>query len=350
MDERCGIVRRATRRRFLGGAIGGASLALLGPGQWAGCRVAAQDRAFRIVLIPGQAGDPFYISLACGAQAAAESAGATLAVSEPAGFDPALQTPLLAAAVQRRPDAILIAPTDTSAMIAPIQAAIDAGIVVVTVDTTIDADIALASVASDNVAGGRLAAQALLTAIGAPGKVFVVNTWQGISSTDAREHGFAEEIKAHPGATYLGQAHCDGDQDTAAALVVAKLKATPDLAGVCGTNLDATFGAARGLAQAGTTSRVKLVGFDAAPDQVDQLRAGTIDALIAQHPFDIGSQAVAVAVAYLTTKQPPKQKVVTTGFSVVTRDNLADPDIARSLYVLACAARGASPVAATPPA
>ena len=83
-------------------------------------------------------------------------------------------------------------------MIAPIQDAIDAGIAVFTVDTFIEPDIALANIASDNVEGGRIAARALAELIGEQGKVYVTNVIAGISTTDQRQEGFEEEIAAYP--------------------------------------------------------------------------------------------------------------------------------------------------------
>jgi ABC-type cobalamin/Fe3+-siderophores transport system ATPase subunit len=74
----------------------------------------------------------------------------------------------------------------------------------------------------------------------------------------------------------------------------------------------------------------------AGPKQVADLRNGIVDVLIAQHPYDIGYTAVKMAVEYLNTKEPPKEKVVTTGYSVVTRDNVDDPEIKRYLYVADC--------------
>ncbi len=143
----------------------------------------------------GRSADNFYITMDCGARAKAESLGnITIDTQAPERFDQTLQTPILNAVVQSAPDAIMMAPNDSRGMIAPIQAAIDAGVPVLCVDTTIDAEIQLGDVATDNVEGGRLAARGLAEQIGAAGKVFVVNVKPGISTTDQREQGFREAI------------------------------------------------------------------------------------------------------------------------------------------------------------
>jgi ribose transport system substrate-binding protein len=87
--------------------------------------------SYRLTLIVGITGDEFYTTMECGAQTAAQELGAELDVQGPGQFSPAAQTPILNAAIQANPDAILIAPTDVTAMVAPIQTAVNQDIPVV---------------------------------------------------------------------------------------------------------------------------------------------------------------------------------------------------------------------------
>jgi ribose transport system substrate-binding protein len=274
--------------------------------------------------------------MACGAQQAADERGAELNIQAGERWDAAIQTTLLNAVVQSDPDAILIAPNDRVAMIAPIQAAIDAGIAVFTVDTFIQEEIAIANIASDNVLGGRMAGEALAELIGGQGKVYVNNVIAGISTTDQRQEGFEEAIAEFPDIEYVGFDYNGDDPTTAASQTAATLQSHPDLAGIFGTNLFSAQGAARAVAEAGLTGTVKIVGFDAGPQQVADLQNEVVDVLIAQHPYDIGYNAVNMAVDYLETGEEPAEKVVTTGYTVVTRDNIDDPEVARYLYVADC--------------
>lgn len=345
MSKLTTTLNRLTRRDLIKASAGAAVVA----GGWCigTSSAAAQAGGFKITLIQGVRGDEFYISMACGAQKAADEAGAQLTVQGPEKFDYTQQTPLLAAVVQTKPDAILIAPNDSQAMISPIQDAINAGIAVFTVDTKIDADIALANIASDNVEGGRMAARALAELIGEKGSVYVSNTIAGTSTTDQREQGFKEEIAKYPNVKYLGQEYNGNDATTAASQTAAVIQANPDLAGIFGTNLFSAQGAATAVREAGKQGQIKVVGFDAGPQQVQDLKQNVVDVLIAQHPYDIGYQAVQMAVQYLTTKQAPTEKVVATGYTTVTRDNLEDPEVARYLYVSDCSQIPAAP-AGTP--
>jgi ribose transport system substrate-binding protein len=194
--------------------IAGAGITLAGVGTfWLPERRAAarQDGNYTIAFIQGVIGDNFYITMDCGARARAEALGATIETQGPEKFDQTLQTPILNAVVQSGPDAIMMAPNDSQGMIAPIQAALDAGIPVFCVDTTINSDIQLADVSTDNVEGGRLAARGLAEAIGEQGKVFVINVTPGISTTDQRQQGFEEEIANYPEIEYLGSEYSNND-------------------------------------------------------------------------------------------------------------------------------------------
>src|SRR4051795_10296289 len=130
---------------------------------------------YKMTLLAGVKGDEFYITMNCGAQAKAKELGVTLDFQGPDKFDAALQTPIVDAVAAKSPDAILIAPTDTKALFAPITAAA-ANSKIVLVDTTLDdPSMAVSQIASDNLKGGQTAGEELLKLIGGKGKVMVVN-------------------------------------------------------------------------------------------------------------------------------------------------------------------------------
>jgi ribose transport system substrate-binding protein len=279
---------------------------------------------YKVTLIAGVKGDEFYITMNCGAQAEAEKLGVSLDFQGPDQFDASLQTPIVNAVTAKKPDAILIAPTDAKAMYAPIKQAADAGIKIVLVDTTLEqADLAVSQIASDNLGGGKAAAKALAEEIGGSGKVFVNNVKPGISTTDQRAQGFEEEAK-NLGLEYVGMEYNQDQPDKAAAITKGIIAKHPDLKGIFGTNLFGAEGSAAGLRESGETG-VKIVGFDAGPKQVKDLEEGLLQALVAQKPADIGAQGVQQAVAAL--KGEPTKAKIGTGSTILTKDNLADnPD------------------------
>ncbi|MDQ5832862.1 MAG: ABC transporter substrate-binding protein [Actinomycetota bacterium] len=281
---------------------------------------------YTMTLIAGVRGDEFYITMNCGAQEEAKKQGVELDFQGPDQFDASLQTPIVNAVTQKKPDAILIAPTDTKALYVPIKQAADAGIEIVLVDTTLEqADLAVSQIASDNIGGGREAATALADLIGGEGKVFVNNVNPGISTTDLRAQGFEEQAKKL-GLDYLGQQFNDDDPAKAAAITKAQLAKEPDLKGIFATNLFSAEGSASGLREADKLGDVKIVGFDAGPKQIEDLNGGLVQALVAQRPAEIGKLGVQQAVAALDGKATKKE--IGTGFVTLTKDNLKEnPDI-----------------------
>jgi ribose transport system substrate-binding protein len=206
------------------------------------------------------------------------------------------------------------------------------GTKIVLVDTTLDdPSMAVSQIASDNEKGGETAAETLTKLIGGKGKVMVVNVKPGISTTDARGKGFETGAKA-AGLDYIGQQYDNDDPAKAASIVNATLAKNPDLKGIFAANLFSAEGAATALKQAGKLGKVKIVGFDAGPKQVADLKSGLVQALIAQRPADIGKDGVEQALAALQGK--PTQKQIGTDFAVITKDNLASNQDA--LYKSSC--------------
>lgn len=316
----------------------GAATAVAGTGMMAG-KASAADKV-TIALIPGLTADGFYVTMHKGAEAAAKAVGAQLLYQGAAEWNVSLQVPILDAIIAKKPSAILIAPVDKVQLIKPLKKAADAGIVVVCVDTFIgtgvfqtgggDVDFPISYVASDNVLGGRMAARALAKAIGEKGKVYVSNVKPGISTTDQREEGFKDEMKKYPNVQVLETQFNDDDANKAAAQVQAVIGRVPDLAGVFGANLFSAGGAANGVKQAGKGGKVKLAAFDAPESIVAQLKDGTFEVAIAQHPAEIGYFGFIAAYAHVTGNPAPT--AIGTGFTVMTAANIDNPNISKYLY------------------
>jgi ribose transport system substrate-binding protein len=287
----------------------------------------------KLTLVAGVKGDEFYITMNCGAQAEAKAKGATLNFQGPNEFAADQQIPIVNAVAAKNPDAVLIAPTDTQALYAPIKQLADNGSKVVLVDTTLSKpDMAVSQIASDNLEGGKEAGRTLLKLTGGSGKYLVINVKPGISTTDQRAQGFEQVIKGASGADYLGQQYNNDDPAKAASIVTATLAKNPDLKGIFATNLFGAEGAASGLRQAGKLGQVKIVGFDAGPKQVQDLKQGVVQALIAQQPATIGKDGVDQALAALSGQ--PTQKTIGTGFTVLTKKNLSQHEDA--VYKSSC--------------
>ncbi len=289
---------------------------------------------FRIALVQGISTDAFYVTMAKGVRAAAAQLGlpAPIIQGAPNFFDPQHQTPILNAVVAQHPDAILIAPTSKTAMVGPLNAASKAGIPIFEVDTYANDTVHLAYIASDNVLGGATAAKAMNQLIGGSGSVAIINTDPGVSTVDQRVQGFVQGIKAYPGIKYLGLQYDHDQKAIAAQETSALLRAHPDLKGIFATNELSGDGVTTAIQAAGKSGQIKLIEFDAEPGQVRSVNAGTVDALIAQHPYEIGYVGVIYAVLYLQGFGDALKTTVQTPFTIITKDNLNQPVVQQAIY------------------
>jgi ribose transport system substrate-binding protein len=317
-------------------SIGGAT-ALLG---FASAPIHAQASP-TIALEVGVKGDPFYVTMQKGAQAEADAKGAELIVDGPAQFDPVQQTPIVDALIARKIDALVIAATDKQAMIGPLQRANDAGIPVISVDTFIgDGDYAnrpvtfpLSYIGSDNTQGGLISCQALIDAVGGAGKLYTQNVNPGISTTDQREQGCRQTIQAAGAqATLVGVDYNGDSAATSAQQTSALLQRTPDLTGISGANVFSAEGAAQAVKNANLSGTVKIANFDAPVQAINDLKAGTVDLVIAQKPADMGTTRVDYAMQAISADTSLIQKRVPTGYVVITRDNVDSPEAQAAIY------------------
>lgn len=322
-------------KRSLAALVAAATLATA-----AAAQPAAAQGSCTIALIPGLTTDAFYITMRKGAEMAAKAVGCELLFQGGPEFNPTVQVPVLQAVIARKPGVILIAPTDKQQLIAPLKQAHDAGIPVITVDTFIDdgkyqdgqgpGDFPLSYIATDNVMGGFLAGVALARTIGERGKVYVSNVKPGISTTDQREEGFKLAMREFPEIEVLETQFNDDDANKAAAQLQAVYARHQDLAGVFGANLFSAIGAADGVKALGKTGEIRVVAFDAPSRIVDDLKSGLVDLAIAQHPAEIGYFGVMSAYAVLNGQSIPPH--IGTGATVMTKDNIDDPAIAKFVY------------------
>jgi ribose transport system substrate-binding protein len=305
--------------------------------------VFAADKKFKIGFVPGVA-DPFYYTMEKGAQAKAKELGVDLIVGEyPRSWGPEAQVPIIEAIIARGDiDLFFTAPTSTEALIPVLKKIHDKGIPVITVDTYLgDGDYTkesnysfpLAYIGTDNVAGGKVVAEALAKMIGEKGKVMVENTNPDVSSVQGREKGFVEGMKQFPNIQVVAIEYCLDNQGTAQAQVSAVLQKNPDLVGVFGVNVFSAQGAYRAIVNAGLTGAVKIATWDATQDLINALKKGEVDMILAQMPAEMGSLCVEWGYKILKgeAKEIPNKKVVP-GFFVFTKENVDKPESQQYIY------------------
>jgi ABC-type sugar transport system substrate-binding protein len=287
-------------------------------------------------LVVGTKSDDFYVTMECGAEAEAKALGAHLTVNGPADFSVSEQAPILNAVAVSKPDALIVAPTDAKALDPELQRIQSGGTKIVFVDTSSsDSALGVSRISSNNLGGGALAADSLAQEIGDKGTVAVINVAPGISTTDARIQGFAQEMKAkYPNITVLPTQYDNDSSATAASQVASDITAHPDLSGVFATNVLSAQGAATGVQHAGKSGEVKVATFDADPQQMAALKSNTIQLAIAQSPYLEGQDGVEQALNAANGK--PVTASIGTPLTAITQTNQNSAAAQAAVYKSSC--------------
>ena len=282
-----------------------------------------------IAVIPKGRAHLFWQSVHGGAEKAGAETSVEILWNGPAmETDYTGQLQIVDAMINRRVDAIVVAPIDKRAMVSVVERAASENIPVVIFDSGIDTDKIVSQVATDNYQAGVIAAGRIGKILAGTGTVAMVKVQPGAASTEAREKGFEDTLaKDFVGIRIVDKRY--GMADFAKSLEVSEnmLTAYPDLDGMFASNESSAVGAARALK--GRATRVKLVGFDWSPALKEGLESGMIDSVVVQDPFRMGYESVLAAVAKLDGK--PVEKLHNLPPRLVDRANLNDPDVQAQL-------------------
>lgn len=243
---------------------------------------------------------PFYQDLEAGLQEAARANGYQLLIT--AGeFDVARQKDQIQDFIVRKVNAIIVSPCDSKSIGTAIKAANDAGIPVFTADIACLAEGVkiVTHVASDNIAGGKLAAQALAQAINGAGSVAIIDHPE-VESVIQRVKGFEDEIAQNPNIKIVAKLSGHGVKDQAFRTAEDILQAHPDVTAIFGINDDSALGALAAVEKAGMASKVKIIGFDAVPEARQAIKEGKIFADVIQKPHEIGMKTIDAVKTYIS--------------------------------------------------
>jgi ribose transport system substrate-binding protein len=279
-----------------------------------------------IGVVPKGRAHLFWQSVQAGAIAASRETGVEISWNGPAtetDFNGQLQ--IVDSMINRRVDAICLAPIDKKAMVSVVERAAAQKIPIIIFDSPVDTEKFVSQVATDNYAAGSLAATRMGEILGGKGEVIMVAVQPGAASTMARESGFEETIaKQFPDIKIVDKRF--GMADYAKSLAVAEnmLTAHPNAAGLFASNESSAAGAAQAL-RGRTGAKIKMVGFDSSAPLVEDLRKGLIDSLVVQQPFKMGYESVIAAVNHLGGKTVTKINNLEP--KLVTANNVDTPDI-----------------------
>jgi ribose transport system substrate-binding protein len=221
----------------------------------------------------------------------------------------------------KRVCAIVLCPCDSKAIGPVIQEANAAGVPVFTVDIGCLAPTAkvVTHIATDNYAGGKQAALAMIEALGDAGGKVAVLDYKSAESCLLRVKGFKEVIEMHNRKAGVGrivivaELPCGGAKDQGYKAAEDVLQAHADLAGIFAINDPSALGARAALEKAGKADRIKIVGFDGQPEGKQAIKDGKIFADPIQYPDQIGREAARTIARYFEGEEVPAEQLIPTG-------------------------------------
>jgi ribose transport system substrate-binding protein len=290
-----------------------------------------------LAVVPTRLGPDFWEQVRLGAECAASKQREVTVhwyASTP-NIDAVGQINLLRNLMLQDVDGIIYAATDAASLAPITEEALDRGKAVVNIDSgTYPQPPAVPLFATDNVVTAAKAADLLANALGSGEKQIAYLPYRpGTATNDQRTQGFKQGLARHPNLKIVAEQSSEGDYGRAVSVTEHILATTPELDGIFAPSETNTLGAATAVQQAGKAGQVKIVGWDAAPDEVKRLEAGIISGLVVQHPFQMGYDGVNAAVTKLREGATPPSR--DTGVSFLSAENLTSAE-SRALLKPSC--------------
>jgi len=232
--------------------------------------------------------NPFFVTLADGAQAQADKDGVTL-ITVDAGDDAAKQVSDIEDLISKKISVLIVNPVDSDAVAPAVEAAVQKGIKVIAVDRVVNGVEVDCSIASDNVAGAEMATNYLVELVGEGAEVAELEGITGASATIDRGQGFHNV--ADTKLNVVAKQTASFDRAEGMSVMENILQAQPGIKGVFAHNDEMALGAL----EAAAGKDIVIIGFDATDDALASIKEGGMAATIAQQPDLMGATAVQTA-------------------------------------------------------
>lgn len=285
----------------------------------------------RIAVVPKGTTHEFWKAVHAGAVKAAKELSVEVIWKGPLKEDDLKsQVDLVQSFTAQGVSGLVLAPLNDSALVAPVRAAVASSVPVVIFDSDLKGTDHVSFVATDNRAAGRLAGEKLGALLGGKGNVVLLRYQEGSASTHHREEGFVEAIRKFPDLKLVSDNQYAGaTTETAFSasenLLLAQNAGKGQLQGVFCPNESTTFGMLLALEKAGLAGKLRFIGFDASAKLVEGVRAGKLDGLVLQNPFNMGYLAVKTLVSHL--KREKVESRIDTGASLIDKQNMEQPEM-----------------------
>lgn len=274
-------------------------------GTFTGCaNKSTTEGSKKIGMVISTLNNPFFVSMKEGAEKKAKELGYEVIILDSQN-DASKERSNVEDLVQQGIAVLIINPTDSDAVANSISVAKDKNIPVITVDRAANGVDVSCHIASDNVAGGKLAGQFILDTLGGKANIVELQGIPGASATRDRGKGFHEVVDGKDGVKVVASQSADFDRQKGLNVMENIIQANPNFDAVFAHNDEMALGAIKALTAA--NKKVLVVGFDGTPDAVTAVQNGEMAATIAQQPDIMGSLAVENAVKFIKGEQVEKQ-------------------------------------------
>ncbi|MQA84795.1 MAG: substrate-binding domain-containing protein [Streptosporangiales bacterium] len=290
---------------------------------------AKQEGPIRLAVVPKAVGFDFWEQVRKGAECAASKQqdvtvqwdGVTKET------DVTGQVNLLQNYITQGVDGLVYAATDAKVLYQVTQSAKQNNVNVINIDSGTDPQPPDVPVfATDNVAAAEKAADLLADSLGEGKKKIAFIPFQpGTITNDQRTEGFKKGLQKHPNLDLVAEQSSESDYNTGLQVTEDILTDNPDLDGIFAANEPGVLGAAEAVRQAGKEGDIKIIGWDAAPDEIKAVNEGVISALVVQNPFRMGYEGVNGAVTAI--REGKQVSSADTGVTFVTKENMNDPEV-----------------------
>lgn len=290
----------------------------LQPPEWAKPDQETDLEEIKLGLSVSTLNNPFFVSMKNGVEEEAKAMGMEVVVVD-AQNDAAKQINDVQDLIQQGVDALLINPTDSSAISTAVQSANDLGIPVITLDRSAEKGEVATLVSSNNEKGGEMAGRFLVEQLGEGAKVAELEGVPGASAT--RERGAGFHNIADEKLDVVAKQTANFDRTEGLNTMENLLQGNPDIEAVFAHNDEMALGAFQAIQSSGKD--VLVIGFDGNDDAINSVKNGNLSATVAQQPDKIGQLAVQASKDVLQGKKV--EDTIPVPLKLVTKDTISDP-------------------------
>ena len=240
--------------------------------------------------------NPFFVKMKYGANETAREGGYKLIVLD-SHNDPMKELSNVEDLVTRDVSVIIINPTDSAAVSNAVKYANDHDVDIITLDRTANKGKVLAHIESNNVEGGKMAAEFLVERLSDQGSIIELQGVPGTSASIERGTGFNNVMKKE-NIKVVAKQPAYFDRTKGLNVTENLLQAHPNIVGIFAENDEMALGAARAVHEA-NKKNILIVGFDGTKDAINAIRNGQITATVAQQPYLMGQLGVEAAIKVL---------------------------------------------------